>query len=291
MKFGKPVAAAVLVAFSFASCSTTVRFRSNAPDATLRIDGRYYGTVPTKVRLSNFLLNLYEVEVEAEGYEPYEGPLDKEFKLGPALFFWLYFVPLLWSYGPRDDQYFVLEPRSASPARTAGAAPEPESPIPEVPAAAKADPNPKGRSDGRLSLAVLEFKIDPGAETAGLGGRDLALLMETYVSADERFELKDRLYLKELIEEKELQATDLFDPAFAGSLGSLRGPRRILIGQAKKLGDGLTIFVKVVDVESGTQSRVFERSDILVGSRGVNSLKEALREIAAEISAYYRGRA
>lgn len=290
MKFGKTVAAAVLVAFSFASCSTTVRFRANAPDATLRIDGRYYGTVPTKVRLSNFLLNLYEVEVEAEGYEPYEGPLDKEFKLGPALFFWLYFVPLLWSYGPRDDQYFVLEPRSASPARTAGAVPVPD---PEAPAAAPARPSPDqgSRRDGRLSLAVLEFKIDPGAETAGLGGRDLALLMETYVSADERFELKDRLYLKELIEEKELQATDLFDPAFAGSLGSLRGPSRILIGQAKKMGDGLTIFVKVVDVESGTQSRVFERSDILVGSRGVNSLKDALREIAAEISAYYRGRA
>jgi len=264
-----PLSALVL----FTSCATTVNFQANAADAELSIDGEPQGRIPVRMEMSNLVFNPYEVELTAPGYLPYHGKVEKEVKalaLVGGLF--LYLVPWLWAYGPKANQYFEL---IAAGANTPGAA------APATVAAA---------SNGRLSLAVLEFKIENSVGTAGLTGRDLALFMETYISAYDRFELQDRLYLSEVMAEKELQATDLFDPAFAASLGSLKGPGAVLIGQVRKIGDGLSVFVKVVNVNSGTQSRVFERSDIFIGSRGVNSLKDALKEIAADLDSYYASR-
>ncbi|GAB1483709.1 hypothetical protein MASR2M78_25250 [Treponema sp.] len=278
MHVHKGIALLVLCTFSFMSCASTVRFRTNAEDAELRINDRYYGSMPTTVKLSNFVFNTYRVDIEAPGYEDYSGPIDKSVKVVPLVFGIFYFFPLLWAYGPSNRQNFVLREKTG--------------PLAGKLVSAKA-PSQDKVAQGKASLqsvGILEFKLEKGAENTGLSGRDFALLMETYLSSYDRFELKDRLYLSDLLQEKELQSTDLFDPAFTANLGSLKGPKGVLIGQVKKIGDGLSVFVKIVDVESGSQSRVFERSDIFVGSQGVNALKEALKSIASDINVYYLAR-
>ncbi len=263
------IVAALLVSFLSASCATMVNFETNAQEAQLRINGRGYGSTPQQVPLSNFVFRSYQVSIDAPGYVPYRGPLKKEVKVLPIVFSFVSLLPLLWVYGPQPDQYFTLE--RLDPALLVAA-----------PAAARAAVPAPGRS-----VSVLEFNIAQGAETGGLTGKDLALLMETYLSSSGRIELKDRLYLRELIQEKELQSTDLFDPGFISNLGSLTGPRNLLIGQTVKMGNGISVFVKVIDLEMGTQSRVFERSDIFISSRGVDSLKVALKEVSDEVLDYY----
>ena len=104
------IALIILVAFSFASCSTLVRI--NTPDAEgaiVKVNGERIGTTPTKAKLSDAIWEDYEVEVTMDGYKPYHGMLKKEFKVGTFIggfFIWPLF---LWVYGPAPIQNIYLD--------------------------------------------------------------------------------------------------------------------------------------------------------------------------------------
>jgi len=247
-----------------------VRIDSNVKDAAVSINNEKVGRTPTTTRLSDYIFNSYTVSIEKDGYQPYTGPIEKEVKVLPVIFCWFYLFPLLWSYGPKTSQYFELSPLG-SPAVEAKA----------VTVGQVASPASKASAP---TLSILEFKIDANSKLLGITGMDLALYMETYLSQTGAFNLSNRLALSEVLSEKELQNTDLFNSSFSSRLGTFAETQNILVGQVKRIGEGYSIFVKVIDVRTNIQSMVFERGDLFTSSGGLNVLKNALKSIAEEIS-------
>ena len=260
----------VLVSFITTSCATMVRIDSNVKDASVSINHEKIGQTPATTKLSDFVFNSYTVSVEKEGYLPYVGPIKKEVKIVPVLFCWVYLVPLLWSYGPKPSQYFELSPVGST---VSGAKPTQDN------AAAK----PTSTASAP-TLSILEFKIDENSKLQGITGMDLALYMETYLSQEGKYSLSNRLALNEVISEKEIQNTDLFNSKFASKLGGFAETDNILVGQVKRIGEGYSVFVKMIDVRTNIQSMVFERGDLYVSSGGLNVFKNALKSISEEIS-------
>jgi PEGA domain./Curli production assembly/transport component CsgG. len=267
-----------LTAALLSGCATIVKIDSNVEGAEVIFNGEHIGRTPVHKACSDFVFNSYDVIIEKEGYETYRGSLKKELKVFPLIISPVFsFVPLLWCYGPQPGQYFELQAASAlasaAPARQASASAE----APRAPA-------PQAASSGKVTLSVLEFKVDQGNEIPGLTGKDLALFMETYLSQESKYELSNRLYLDEVMSEKELQATDVFSTKFTSSLSSFKQAKKVLVGQVKKFGEGYNVFVRVIDLETNVQGPVHERGSIYIASEGLNAVKAALRALAQELT-------
>lgn len=248
------------------SCSTAVVFRTNAPNAQLQINGSYKGSLPTSVTLSDAVWNSYTIHVTAPNYKDYYGKVKKEVKWGPILMSWFYLFPLIWCYGPQHEQFILMQ----------------EDRINE---------HPNGNSNEKIvqerelgTLSIVEFQIDPRAKSDLYTGKDLALYMETFLSKNKKIELSNRINLDTVLSEKELLMTDLFDAGNFGSMKGFNGAKNVLIGQVKKIGDGITVFVKIVDLDTNIQSQIYVRGDIMVNSQGVKALTDALQSIADEIA-------
>ncbi|WP_294428642.1 hypothetical protein [uncultured Treponema sp.] len=101
----------ILVFLSSCVTETSVYFTSDesADGATLYIDGRTYGTIPTQVRLSNAVWENPDILLKKEGYRDLHTDLKKEIKgvnLVCGLLLW--WPSLLWVYGPKPFQYYNL---------------------------------------------------------------------------------------------------------------------------------------------------------------------------------------
>lgn len=262
----------LLVSFIF-SCTTMTTFKSNAPDAVLTIDNKAYGKMPQRVSLSNAVWKQFNIKASAPNYYSFSGEAKKELKVGPLVGGLLLFWPMaLWGYGPEPTQFVQMRPSDAVSGSSAS----------ETPSSGYFAPASK---EGIISLSVVEFQVDPKAQSTIFSGNDAALFMETYLSKNKNIELSNRINLAQILTEKELQAVDLFNSSSYKTLQGFKKSRFVLIGQIRKIGDGLTVFVKIVDLETNIQSQIYERSDIMVASRGLSALKDALQAIAEEIRA------
>jgi hypothetical protein len=85
-----------------------VSVNTNVPGAKVMVNGEVVGTSPASIKLTNAIWASQDVKIEKEGYTPYIGSMKKEIKVGPViggLFAW---PVLLWTYGPKPNQYFEL---------------------------------------------------------------------------------------------------------------------------------------------------------------------------------------
>lgn len=108
---------AFMVAFSLmvllASCvtSTAVNFDTDVQGAEVYVDGSLIGTTPTSTKMSNAIWEDPDVVLKKEGYKTTHVPLAKEVKtvnLVAGLVIW--WPSLLWVYGPKANQNFMLTP-------------------------------------------------------------------------------------------------------------------------------------------------------------------------------------
>ncbi len=76
----------------------------------MTLDGQPIGQTPTVTQVSNAAWNNPLVKIEADGYRPYVGNLDKELKIVNGVFgLFLWWPSLLWVWGPEPIQYFHLQ--------------------------------------------------------------------------------------------------------------------------------------------------------------------------------------
>lgn len=115
---------ALLIAIMLAGCQTTtfVNINTNVPDALVVVDGKVAGTTPIQeLPVKNSSGRRYQVIIQKEGYETYQGALNTETKTanataaGIGYIFGILILPLflcinaLWVEGPQPDQYFILK--------------------------------------------------------------------------------------------------------------------------------------------------------------------------------------
>ncbi|AEE17597.1 PEGA domain-containing protein [Treponema brennaborense] len=107
------VAAVVTAVLLGTGCvsGTNVRFVSDVPGAQVYVDGELVGTTPTAVKLSNAVWESPDVLIVKEGYKDTYTELKKEVKpvnLVCGLLLW--WPSLLYVYGPKQNQSYVLTP-------------------------------------------------------------------------------------------------------------------------------------------------------------------------------------
>lgn len=77
--------------------NTTVAINSNVDNAKVTLDGQPIGQTPTITQVSNAAWNDPLVKIEAEGYRPYVGSIDKELRIVIGVFELLLWWPSLRS--------------------------------------------------------------------------------------------------------------------------------------------------------------------------------------------------
>ena len=120
----KKVIGLILIEAVLFGCATytNVNINTNVPEAKVVVDGQIVGQSPiNSVKIKNQTGKTYQVIIEKEGYETYQGYLAKESKPGATtavivgyVFSWLLLPMLLWIYGayldgPVENQYFILK--------------------------------------------------------------------------------------------------------------------------------------------------------------------------------------
>lgn len=105
------ISALLLISFLTACVTKTrVHINSEVEGAKVYIDGEYVGTTPTVATVSNAAWLDQEVILTKEGYKPLHTDLNKEIKIGnviSGIFFW---IPLLWCWGPKQNQFYIIYP-------------------------------------------------------------------------------------------------------------------------------------------------------------------------------------
>jgi hypothetical protein len=117
----------LLIAIMLVGCQTTTRvnINTNVPDATVIVDGEVLGTTPLqKTRIKNSTGKTYQIIIQKEGYETFRGVLATETKnanavaavvgyiLSPLILPLLLCLNGLWTDGPQENQYFVLQEKT-----------------------------------------------------------------------------------------------------------------------------------------------------------------------------------
>jgi len=105
----------VFISMSFTGCvtSTNVLISSDEPGATIMIDGEKVGTTPIKVKMSNAIWEDPDVLIKKEGFKDLNVGVKKEVKpvnLVCGIIIW--WPSLLWVYGPKKNQSYILIPES-----------------------------------------------------------------------------------------------------------------------------------------------------------------------------------
>lgn len=144
-------------------------------------------------------------------------------------------------------------------------------------ATAAADQPPKAR----MTVAVVEFAVR--GELDEQAGAIMADLMMSAIANTGRFTLKDRLPLSaaaKIAKTQEFGSTGLLDPKTAAELGRLYGVDGIIAGGVNKLGDLITVTVRLID----TKSAALLRSGQIQG-KDIDTIQVKVSELAAMIIA------
>jgi TolB-like protein len=125
-------------------------------------------------------------------------------------------------------------------------------------------------------VAVLDFK------TVGLEadiGMAAAEILRTEMAQTGAFTVVEREQLAALLEEQKLGAAGLVDPADAARIGRLAGATRVAMGSAVRLGEVITVNVRLIVVETGVVA-----SAELVQAQGLDALPDLLRTTARKLA-------
>lgn len=101
--------------FLWTSCvtSTKVSFYTDVEGADVYIDNKKIGQTPIiDYKMQNNAFNDETIIIRKAGYEEVNKHIYKEIKWLNAVTGYLFLFPLIWSYGPKAEQYYLLTPVS-----------------------------------------------------------------------------------------------------------------------------------------------------------------------------------
>ena len=112
-KIGFSIIAGIMLIVLCSSCvtSTRVHINSDVEGAEVYIDGQKIGTTPTEIALSNAVWEDPDVVLKKDGYKDLHTNVNKEVKavnlVSGLVLFW---PSLLWVYGPKANQNYIMIP-------------------------------------------------------------------------------------------------------------------------------------------------------------------------------------
>jgi TolB-like protein len=131
-------------------------------------------------------------------------------------------------------------------------------------------------SQEKMRLAVLELEAKGVSKVIASSVSDL---LRTEMVDTGQFTVVERSQMDNILKEHELQLTGCTDNTCAVQLGKILSARKILIGEVNKMGAGLIITTRVVDVEKGTADFASsEKADDL------NDIDRATKSLAAKLT-------
>lgn len=105
--------AVILILAMLAGCATLTQINTEPLDAQVWINQEPVGKSPVVWKLSDFILNRYQVMIKKDGYETFTTVLRKEFKVGAFVGgVFTSGIMWLWVAGPKDYYFFELVPKT-----------------------------------------------------------------------------------------------------------------------------------------------------------------------------------
>jgi lipid-binding SYLF domain-containing protein len=128
-----------------------------------------------------------------------------------------------------------------------------------------------------MNVAVLEFAVkgDLGEKDAG------AIIAEWMINAlymSNKYDLRERVLLKKILEEQELGMTGIIDKKTATKIGEIYGVKGIITGSVIKWGDIIYINARLIDTENGAILKANE-----VKAADINDIRNKIDELASII--------
>jgi hypothetical protein len=115
-------------------------------------------------------------------------------------------------------------------------------------------------------VAVLPFADGPGPNAINSGNAVAGFVLDCLVQGG-RYQLVERSRLKAIMDERELQAADLIDPATAAEVGKAAGVDAVITGSVSQYDyDKTTVYIYIVPVTSwkycvGATVRIIDVND------------------------------
>jgi hypothetical protein len=135
-------------------------------------------------------------------------------------------------------------------------------------------PDVASSSSAKMSIAVVEFDVKGNLGIADAG----TMFAESMVSAaseTREFVVKDTVLLKKTLEKEGLYAYGLIDFKTASKIGSLYGVKGFIIGSVVKVGDVISLRVRLMDTNLGAVLKTVD-----VNTYDTKSIPAKLEEIA-----------
>ncbi|MFA4839669.1 MAG: PEGA domain-containing protein [Candidatus Neomarinimicrobiota bacterium] len=130
---------------------------------------------------------------------------------------------------------------------------------------------------GADRLVVLDFNAE-GVTTSE--SRTISDRMRTAMVAYSYFEVVEREKFEEIIKEQGAQLTGCFDDACVVQIGQLAGAQYMTAGNVRRVGSGLFLSVRIIDVETG---KLLAQKDLVVQSTDIFKLAETAPTLANDL--------
>ncbi|MFC2091230.1 FlgO family outer membrane protein [Elusimicrobiota bacterium] len=107
-------------------------------------------------------------------------------------------------------------------------------------------------TNSKIRIAVLDFEnISETAKSRNIG-ESLSEIMVTELINNSFFEIVERKQLKNILEELQLNLSDVFDGANSKKIGKLLGADALLLGSISEIEQFFHINIRIVDVEKSS---------------------------------------
>ncbi|MFA4906744.1 MAG: PEGA domain-containing protein [archaeon] len=130
---------------------------------------------------------------------------------------------------------------------------------------------------GADRLAVLDFNAEGVTASES---RTISDRMRTAMVAYSYFEVVEREKFEEIIREQGAQLTGCFDDACVVQIGQLAGAQYMTAGNVRRVGSGLFLSVRIIDVETG---KLLAQKDLTVRSTDIFELAETAPTLANDL--------
>ena len=137
------------------------------------------------------------------------------------------------------------------------------------------------QSDIRVGVVEFEEKNDIGLQNAGV------IIAEWVVTEFQQlgaYQVEERLFLEEVLEEQNLMLSGVIDEEQAPEIGKLYGVDAILTGSVMKVGDEISVTGRIINVSTGSVMKTASVTTMSLGEleTEVTVLANALRDISRD---------